>query len=83
MKTIISQKLINVLKNKIFNVISLNIFNTVEFLLNNLLNNDTSNLYFNVTIMIPLLKLYPYLKPFLPFKLKLFVILQFLFLCFL
>ena len=48
MKTIISQKLINVLKNKIFNVISLNLFNNVEFLLNNLLNNNTSNQYFNV-----------------------------------
>ena len=48
MKPIISQKLINVLKNKIFNVISLNLFNNVEFLLNNLLNNNTSNQYFNV-----------------------------------
>lgn len=48
MKPIISQKLINVLKNKIFNVISLNLFNNVEFLLNNLLNNKTSNQYFNV-----------------------------------
>ncbi len=48
MKPIISQKLINVLKNKIFNVISLNLFNNVEFLLNNLLNNNTPNQYFNV-----------------------------------
>ncbi len=48
MKTIISQKLINVLKNKIFNVISLNLFNNIEFLLNNLLNNNTPNQYFNV-----------------------------------
>ena len=48
MKPIISQKLINILKNKIFNVISLNLFNNVEFLLNNLLNNTTSNQYFNV-----------------------------------
>lgn len=48
MKTIISQKLINVLKNKIFNVISLNLFNNVEFLLNNLLCNDGSNHYFDV-----------------------------------
>ena len=48
MKPIISQKLINVLKNKIFNVISLNLFNNIEFLLNNLLNNTTSNQYFNV-----------------------------------
>lgn len=48
MKPIISQKLINVLKNKIFNVISLNLFNNVEFLLNNLLNNNTSNQYFDV-----------------------------------
>lgn len=48
MKPIISQKLINVLKNKIFNVISLNLFNNIEFLLNNLLNNNISNQYFNV-----------------------------------
>ena len=48
MKPIISQKLINVLKNKIFNVISLNLFNNIEFLLNNLLNNNTPNQYFNV-----------------------------------
>lgn len=48
MKTIISQKLINVLKNKIFNVISLNLFNNVEFLLNDLLCNDGSNHYFDV-----------------------------------
>ena len=48
MKPIISQKLTNVLKNKIFNVISLNLFNNIEFLLNNLLNNTTSNQYFNV-----------------------------------
>ena len=48
MKLIISQKLINVLKNKIFNVISLNLFNNIEFLLNNLLNNNTHNQYFNV-----------------------------------
>ena len=47
MKTIISQKLINVLKSKIFNVISLNLFNNIEFLLNNLLINDASNHYFN------------------------------------
>ena len=43
MKTIISQKLINVLKNKIFNVISLNLFDNVESLLNSLLCNDSSN----------------------------------------
>lgn len=48
MKTIISQKLINVLKNKIFNVISLNLFDTVESLLNNLLCNDSSNKYFDL-----------------------------------
>ena len=48
MKPIISQKLINVLKNKIFNVISLNLFNNIEFLLNNLLNKNTPNQYFNV-----------------------------------
>lgn len=48
MKTIISQKLINVLKNKIFNVISSNLFNNVEFLLNNLLCNDEPNKYFNL-----------------------------------
>ena len=47
MKTIISQKLINVLKKRIFNVISLNLFNNVELLLNNLLINDSSNHYFN------------------------------------
>jgi hypothetical protein len=48
MKTIISQKLINVLKNKIFKVISLNLFNSIEFLLNNLLCNDDSNKYFDL-----------------------------------
>ena len=48
MKTIISQKLINVLKNKIFNAISLNLFNNVESLLNNLLCNDNSNKYFDL-----------------------------------
>lgn len=48
MKTIISQKLINVLKNKIFKVISLNLFNNIEFLLNNLLCNDDSNKYFDL-----------------------------------
>ena len=48
MKTIISQKLINVLKNKIFNVISLNLFDNVESLLNNLLCNDVSNKYFDL-----------------------------------
>ena len=48
MKTIISQKLINVLKNKIFNVISLNLFDNVESLLNNLLCNDSSNKYFDL-----------------------------------
>ena len=47
MKTIISQKLINVLKSKIFNVISLNLFNNIEFLLNNLLINDASNHFFS------------------------------------
>lgn len=48
MKPIISQKLINVLKNRIFNVISLNLFNNVESLLNNLLNIDGSNHYFDL-----------------------------------
>ena len=48
MKTIISQKLINVLKNKIFKVISSNLFNNIEFLLNNLLCNDDPNKYFNI-----------------------------------
>ena len=40
MKTIISQKLLNVLKNKIIPIISLKLFNDVEFLLNNLFVND-------------------------------------------
>lgn len=48
MKTIISQKLINVLKNKIIPIISLNLFNDIEFLLNNLFVNDTSNIYFDL-----------------------------------
>lgn len=52
MKPIISQKLINVLKNKIFNVISLNLFNNVEYLINNLLNTDISNHYFNTIFTI-------------------------------
>ena len=47
MKSIISQKLLNVLKSKIFNVISLNLFNNIEFLLNNLLINNEPNHYFN------------------------------------
>ena len=48
MKTIISQKLLNVLKNKIIPIISLKLFNDVEFLLNNLFVNDGSNHYFNL-----------------------------------
>ena len=47
MKTIISQKLLNVLKNKIIPIISLKLFNDVEFLLNNLFVNDGSNHYFS------------------------------------
>ena len=48
MKTIISQKLLNVLKNKIIPIISLKLFNDVEFLLNNLFVNDGSNHYFSL-----------------------------------
>ena len=47
MKTIISQKLLNVLKNKIIPIISLKLFNDVEFLLNNLFVNYGSNHYFS------------------------------------
>lgn len=61
MKTIISQKLINVLKSKIFNVISLNLFNNVEFLLNNLLCNENLLIENLVTTLINLMFLEPLL----------------------